>query len=106
MNIYLFLTILLVAIFAAIIIWIKNRQHLEFQIEDVVLCTDELERHAEDLAKAQETAKRKYALKRVAKRLETKFQSMFLTYEKFNKDVSASFPIPPAAEWLLDNFYI
>jgi len=95
-----------VAIFAAIVIWIKNRHSFEFQIEDVVLCTDEFERHAENLAKAQETVKQKYALKKVTKRLETKFQSILLTYEKFNKDVSTSFPIPPAAEWLLDNFYV
>lgn len=108
MNIYIFLIVilLLAAIFAAIIIWIKKRQTFEFQIEDVVLCTDELERHAENLAKAQETVKQKYAVKRVTKRLETKFHSIFLTYEKFNRDVSSAFPIPPAAEWLLDNFYI
>ena len=107
MNIYLFLLVILLgAILTTIIIWIKNRQTFEFQIEDVVLCTDELERHAENLAKSQETIKKKYAIKRVTKRLETKFESILLTYEKFNKDVSTSFPIPPAAEWLLDNFYI
>jgi len=107
MNIYLFLIIiLLAAIFAAIIIWIKKRQTFEFQIEDVVLCTDDLERHAENLAKSQETVKQRYAIKRVTKRLDTKFRSVLSTYEKFNNDVSNSFPIPPAAEWLLDNFYI
>lgn len=107
MNIYLFLIVILLGvILTTILIWIKSRQTFEFQIEDVVLCTDELERHAENLAKSQETIKQKYAMKRVIKRLETKFESILLTYEKFNKDVSTSFPIPPAAEWLLDNFYI
>lgn len=107
MNIYFFLiVILLVAILVSIIIWIQNRHTFEFQIEDVILCTDELERHAEHLAKSQETIKQKNGAKRVKRRLETKFESILLTYEKFNRDVSASFPIPPAAEWLLDNFYI
>lgn len=107
MNISIYLIIiLLVGIIAAILIWIKSHHTFEFHIEDVVLCTDELERHAENLAKSQEIIKKKNAVKRVTKRLETKFQSILLTYQKFNSDVSAYFPIPPAAEWLLDNFYI
>ncbi|PYG87272.1 cellobiose phosphorylase [Ruminiclostridium sufflavum DSM 19573] len=89
-----------------LIIWIKRLQTFEFQIEDVVLSVDELEKHAENLAKAQDTEKRRHAMKRITKRIETKFQDIFLTYKRFNEDTSAGFSVPPAAEWLLDNFYI
>ena len=107
MNIYLFLIIILaVALMSMIMIWVRNLQKFQFQIEDIVLSSDELERHAESLAKVQETTKRKYAMKRITRRIESKFQDIFLTYKSFNEDASVGFPIPPAAEWLLDNFYI
>lgn len=107
MNIYIFLIIILaVALISVIIIWVKNLHKFQFQIEDIVLSADELERHAESLAKVQETTKRKYAMKRITRRIESKFQDIFLTYKSFNEDSSSGFPIPPAAEWLLDNFYI
>lgn len=107
MNIWIFLIIiLLTAILAALIIWINKHPSFEFQIEDVVLCNDELERHAEALAKSQTTLIRKRSIGRVSKRIEAKFQNILDTYENLNRDASSSFPIPPAAEWLLDNFYI
>jgi cellobiose phosphorylase len=107
MNIYLFLIIILTLILISIVImWSKSKNSFEFQIEDVVLSTDELERHAEHLAKSQQTTKDRYTVKKITKRLETKYQDILPAYLKFNTDVSAGFPIPPSAEWLLDNFYI
>lgn len=107
MNIWIFLIIiLLTAILAALIIWINRHSSFEFQIEDVALCNDELERHAEALAKSQTTLIKKRSIGRVSKRIEAKFQNILDTYENLNRDASSSFPIPPAAEWLLDNFYI
>ncbi len=107
MNIYILLIIiLLTAILAALIIWINKHPSAEFHIEDVVLSNDELERHAESLAKSQTTIKRKYSMRRVSTRIEKNFDGILETYERLNRDASALFPIPPAAEWLLDNFYI
>ncbi len=107
MDIFIFMVIiLLTAIFTTLVIWINKHNHFEFQIEDVVLCSDELERHAEELAKAQVTVKNRKSIKKVSRRIEAKFQSILKTYENLNSDSAASFPIPPAAEWLLDNFYI
>lgn len=107
MNIWIFLIVILfTALLTVLIIWTNKRPSFEFQIEDVVLCSDELERHAEALARSQMTTVKKSSMGRVRKRIETKFQSILETYENLNRDASASFPIPPAAEWLLDNFYI
>jgi cellobiose phosphorylase len=107
MNIYqILILILIAAIFAAIIIWMTRKSTIEFQIEDVALTADELERHAESLAKSQVTAKKKYRVKKVVDRLELKFKDILSTYTKFSQDISESFLVPPAAEWLLDNFYI
>lgn len=107
MKIYLFLIIILsVALISAIIILMRNIPTSELQIEDVVLPMDELERHAENLAKTHETTKRKHSMKRITKRIETRFKDILTTYKNFNTDVSNGFPVPPAAEWLLDNFYI
>ncbi len=107
MNVYFVIIVILILILITVtLIKIKTRHTFEFQIEDVVLCLDDLVRHAGNLAKSQETVKQKNAVKRITQRLDIKFKDILLTYEKFNTDVSASFPIPPAAEWLLDNFYI
>ena len=100
------ISILLVFVFLVLVVWINKKHSYEFQIEDVVLCNDEFERHAEQLAKSQTTIKKRNSIKRVRQRIETKFQDILGTYERLNRDVSVSFPIPPAAEWLLDNFYI
>ncbi len=107
MDISIFLIIiLLAAIIIAAIIWMEKRPSFEFQIEDVVLCCDELERHGEQLAKSQATIKKKNSIKRLKKRIEAKYQGILQTYEGLNRDMGESFPVPPAAEWLLDNFYI
>ncbi len=107
MNIFIFMVIiLLTAIFTTLIIWINKHSNFEFQIEDVVLRSDELERHAEELAKAQITVKSRKSIKKVSRRIEGKFQTILKTYENLNSDSASAFPIPPAAEWLLDNFYI
>lgn len=107
MNIWItFISISLVLVFLAAVVWSNKRHSYEFQIEDVVLCSDEFERHAEQLAKSQTTIKERHSVKRVRQRIESKFQDILSTYERLNSDVAVSFPIPPAAEWLLDNFYI
>lgn len=107
MNILIFMVIiLLAAILVTLIIWMNRRPDSEFQIEDVVLSSDELERHAEELAKAQVTVKNRKSVKKVSRRIESNYQRILKTYEDLNNDSASSFPIPPAAEWLLDNFYI
>lgn len=106
-NILILLIITLIAIVAALIgIVLKNRPSYEVQIEDVFLNSDDLMRHAEQLAKTQTTDKRKLGIRRVRERIERNFHRVLEMYQKFNLDISASFPVPPAAEWLLDNFYI
>lgn len=105
--ILIFLIIILMAsVLAPIILWVRNRPSLEFQIEDIALCLDDLTSHAESLAKSQVFGKKKRALSKVKHRIDTNYKSILNAYEKFNHDFSVAFPIPPAAEWLLDNFYI
>ncbi len=106
-NISIILIIILIAIIAGLIgLVLRKRPTYEVQIEDVVLNTDDLMIHAEQLAKTQFTEKRSSGINRIRERIERNFQNVLETYHKFNIDISASFPVPPAAEWLLDNFYI
>ncbi len=106
-NISIILIISLIVIIAGLIgLVLKNRPTYDVQIEDVVLNPEDLMRHAEQLAKTQVTEKRNSGINRIRERIERNFQKILETYQKFNLDISASFPVPPAAEWLLDNFYI
>ena len=106
-NISIILIIILIAIIAGLIgLVLRKRPSYEVQIEDVVLNTDDLMRHAEQLAKTQFTEKRSSGINKIQERIERNFQNILEAYHKFNIDISASFPVPPAAEWLLDNFYI
>ncbi|HEX2926721.1 MAG TPA: glucoamylase family protein [Ruminiclostridium sp.] len=107
MNISIILIIILLAIIIGLSRFVfKNRLSYDIQIEDVVLNSDDLIKHAEQLAKSQITYKSRSGINRIKARIERNFQRILETYQKFNEDVSASFPVPPAAEWLLDNFYI
>jgi cyclic beta-1,2-glucan synthetase len=107
MNILIFIILILLAIIVGLSRFVfSNRTAYEFQIEDVVLNSDELSRHAEQLAKFQITKKSKTGLKRISVRIERNFKRILETYQRLNSDVSSSFPVPPAAEWLLDNFYV
>ncbi len=106
-NISIILIISLIVIIAGLIgIVLKSRPSYDVQIEDIVLNPEDLMRHAEQLAKTQVTEKRNSGINRIQERIERNFQRVLETYHKFNLDISASFSIPPAAEWLLDNFYI
>ncbi len=107
MNIWIFLIIIfLTAAITILITRLSRHSSSKLQIEDVVLCSDELERHAEELAKAQGKVGRKRSVRMVSKRVENRYKSILETYENLNRDAASAFPIPPAAEWLLDNFYI
>lgn len=106
-NISIILIIILFAIIAGLIgLVLRKRPSYDVQIEDVVLNPDDLMRHAEQLAKTQLPEKRSSGINKLRERIERNFLKVLDTYHKFNIDISASFPVPPAAEWLLDNFYI
>lgn len=105
-NELILLILLFAALLAGLVVWIKNRPEFEFQIEDVVLSTEDLERHAENLAKSQKTKKDSAGVRRVRQRLERNYKVILDAYSSLNQDAAGAFPIPPAAEWLLDNFYI
>ncbi|OPX42863.1 N,N'-diacetylchitobiose phosphorylase [Ruminiclostridium hungatei] len=107
MNIWIFfIVILLTAAITVLITRLSRHSSSKLQIEDIVLCSDELERHAEELAKAQGKIGKKRSVRMVSKRVENRYKSILETYENLNRDAASAFPIPPAAEWLLDNFYI
>jgi cyclic beta-1,2-glucan synthetase len=68
--------------------------------------TERLEQHAASLAVAQQVTQRRSARHSLNVRLTDNESVLLAAYRAIGAAVSAGRPITPAAEWLLDNFYL
>jgi cyclic beta-1,2-glucan synthetase len=74
--------------------------------QDVLLSGEELEKHAQIKAREHRiTSQPKYQTWPV-NQLNANYDVIISVYKELNDDIQKKRPVPPAAEWLLDNFYI
>ncbi len=108
MNIYI---IYLSALAAAILIMLALNKLLYYmdreepEIFDAILNADELERHAIEIARNHAVGKKSKVYSLEA-RMNKNFRLITSVYKSLNDYVNGTKQITPAAEWLLDNFYI
>ena len=76
------------------------------EVRDTILATEELERHAIEIARSHPVMKSAKSLHWLVRRLNSNYSFIVGIYKALNIDTRESFPSAPAAEWLLDNFYI
>ena len=92
--------ILLAALLAA------GKKNRCVEIRDTILAPEELEKHAVELARNHPVKKTAKGLQWLIRRMNDNFDLISGVFRSLNEDVKALFPTAPAAEWLLDNFYI
>lgn len=73
---------------------------------DALLGPEDIEKHAMELARTHNAGRRDILSVNLIKRLKSNFKLISEAHKKLTEDVEASFSVAPAAEWLLDNFYI
>ena len=76
------------------------------QMRDMILSAEELQKHAMEIARNHPVGKASKSLHWLVRRLNENYAFIINVYKALNIDVKRSFPTAPAAEWLLDNFYI
>ena len=85
---------------------VASRKNRCVEIKDTILAPEELEKHAIELARSHPVGKTARGLQWLIRRMNDNFSLISEVFKALNEDVKAFFPTAPAAEWLLDNFYI
>jgi len=88
------------------IILIKFRNHRKLNSQDALLSSEELEDHAKKTAIEHLISNRQNFLNWPVPRMNENYASILSVYKELNEDIQKKYSVPPAAEWLLDNFYI
>ncbi|SCY97010.1 GH36-type glycosyl hydrolase domain-containing protein [Alkaliphilus peptidifermentans] len=73
-------------------------------MKDILLNNEELEKHAQEIAKLHTVVKGKKSTK-LLKRVDYSFKSIVDVYLELNKKNKTKNELTPASDWLLDNFY-
>ncbi|MDP4092707.1 MAG: glucoamylase family protein, partial [Bacillota bacterium] len=108
-NLIVEIIIALIAIIAVSLLWIvliKSGKQQVVKTRDASLTCEELEEHARKTAVEHFVDSRKNMIKWPIPRMNDNYNVIFSVYKSFNEEVRKKHTIPPAAEWLLDNFYI
>jgi len=104
--VYLLLLISLVLLILLIKNVISGMAIEELDIYDAILSNEELERHAEGLAKVHVVGRRNRLYHSLEARMNKNFKYIINVYKHLNENSAEIRRATPASEWLLDNFYI
>ncbi len=83
----------------------SHRSECSVDVKDTALGYEELQKHAAQIARNHPVGKSK-SLNWLVRRLSDNFTLIAGVYRILNKDAEDSYSAAPAAEWLMDNFYI
>ena len=92
-----------------LLLWIiLNRSGIErkLNVRDASLTSEELEDHARENAQEHSVSKKRNVLNWPVPRLNSNYDFILALYKSLNEDIQKKSAVPPAAEWLLDNFYV
>ncbi len=84
----------------------SSRQERCVEARDNVLAPEELQKHAIEIARNHPVGKSAKSIHWLIRRLNDNYSFITGVYRALNTDIKETFPTAPAAEWLLDNFYI
>ncbi len=90
-----------------IVILIRKRKEVQrIDLRDALLTVEELETHAKRTALEHDVGKSRNLLSFPIQRLNDNYSYITTVYKSLNEDIQQQRSVSPAAEWLLDNFYI
>ena len=98
-------------VLAAVLIYLLSRllyiiDRDEPEVYDAILNAEELEKHALELARKHVVGKRTKQYFSLEGRMNKNFRFITSVYKDLNEYANEKSSVTPAAEWLLDNFYI
>lgn len=105
MNLIIYFVLVVLAVLIVVLILFRNRRE-NIEINDALLGPEELEKHAVDIARNHISRKSKRGLRSLEPRINDNYKYIHNVYKTLNSDVKNMVPTVPAAEWLLDNYYI
>ena len=92
-----------------LLLWIflmKAGKSPRLNMRDASLSSEELEGHAKKIAIEHAVSIKKRSLKSPIIRMNENYKFILNVYQDLSEDLQKKAAIPPASEWLLDNFYI
>lgn len=108
LNAVIIIMFIIIAYIFAVLLYeyIATKNRIAQDVRAAVLNMEELEKHAGEVAEGYNVSSKLRPSYRLLPRLEDNFRYILRTYRELNKDTKKRKPAIPAAEWLLDNFYI
>src|SRR5689334_6535158 len=109
---YLYLIIIVgigIAVNFLFILWsVLRRKKSErvIRLHDTSLTCEELEEHARKIAVEHDVSRKASLLNWPIPRMNENYNFIDSVYRELSEDIQKKHTAPPAAEWLLDNFYI
>lgn len=101
--------IIIFSFMAVVLLWLsasRNSDRQLIKIKDAELTCDELQEHAREIAYDHNVLKKPDIFNWPVPRMNENYKYIVSVYKTLNEDVQKGIPTTPAAEWLLDNFYI
>ncbi|SHE60270.1 GH36-type glycosyl hydrolase domain-containing protein [Alkalibacter saccharofermentans] len=93
----------------SLLVWVVLRRlqmHRNINIRDASLTIEELEEHARSMSLEHAVSSKKNRLNWPLTRMNDNANFIRQAYEDLNGDIVKKRGLPPAAEWLLDNYYV
>lgn len=84
----------------------KRKADRSVEVRDTILAAEELQKHAAEIARNHPVGRSAKSLHWLVRRLNDNYGFITSVYRELDADVRESMQTAPAAEWLLDNFYI
>ena len=84
----------------------KFRRKQNIHIRDASLTVEELEEHARSMSLEHTVSSKKSRLNWPVSRMNENAAFIRQAYDDLNEDIVGKRALPPAAEWLLDNYYV
>ncbi len=106
LNYLIAISIALLAAALLFFVLIYIRKSREIQIRGAALSEEVLENHARTIAQEHTVSSRRNIKNWPIVRMNDNYNTIISICKSLNDDVARKRAVPPAAEWLLDNFYI
>ena len=106
---YLILSSFMLIAGIGLVLWIfliRSRMDRKLNMRNALLTKAELDSHAKITASEHVVGKRKNYLNFPLLWINQNYDIILSVYKELNAEIRKKRPVPPAAEWLLDNFYL
>lgn len=88
------------------VVFVRIRRNRNISIQNASLTVEELEDHARRSSMGHSVSSKRNTLNWPIVRMNDNYSYILSVYKSLNEDINQKRTVTPAAEWLLDNFYI